>query len=101
MLERRLANLKLTGGYIHSDLVNSVNEKLGHLERGEYFCYKCRSEMTEINNDIFKCSNCNVIYDTTKYKFKRQHKQLKKSNTIVPQNRNNEENNNFNFDLPF
>jgi hypothetical protein len=36
MLERRLSNLKLTGGYIHDNLVKCVNEKLGHLERGEY-----------------------------------------------------------------
>jgi cold shock CspA family protein len=81
MLERRLSNLRLTGGYIHDNLVKCVNEKLGHLERGEYFCYKCKSEMTEISNDIFQCSNCNVKYDTTKYKFKRPHIHLRKKKT--------------------
>ncbi len=89
MLERRLSNLKLTGGYIHDNLVKCVNEKLGHLERGEYFCYKCKSEMTETSDDIFQCSNCNVKYDTTKYKFKRPHKH------------NNEESNNDDFDFTF
>jgi len=77
MLERRLSNLKLTGGYIHDNLVKCVNEKLGHLERGEYFCYKCKSEMAEISSDIFQCSNCNVEYDTSKYKFKRPHRTFK------------------------
>ena len=78
MLERRLSNLKLTGGYIHDNLVKCVNEKLGHLERGEYFCYKCRSEMAEISNDIFQCLVCNVEYDTTKFNFKRPHIYLRK-----------------------
>jgi cold shock CspA family protein/ribosomal protein L37AE/L43A len=72
MLERRLSNLKLTGGYVHDNLVKSVNEKLGHLERGEYFCYKCKSEMMEISSDIYECSNCSVKYDTTTYTYKKK-----------------------------
>lgn len=99
MLERRLSNLKLTGGYIHDNLVKCVNEKLGHLERGEYFCYKCRSEMTEISNDIFQCSNCNVKYDTTKYKFKRPHIHLRKKKTTTENNGNDNESDD--FDFPF
>lgn len=99
MLERRLSNLKLTGGYIHDNLVKCVNEKLGHLERGEYFCYKCKSEMTEIRNDIFQCSNCNVKYDTTKYKFKRTHIHLRKKKTTTENNGNDNESDD--FDFPF
>jgi ribosomal protein L37AE/L43A len=101
MLERRLSNLKLTGGYIHDNLVKCVNEKLGHLESGEYFCYKCKSEMTEIGSDIFQCLNCNVKYDTTKYKFKRPHIHLRKKKTTTEKNGNNNENDDDNFDLPF
>lgn len=99
MLERRLSNLKLTGGYIHDNLVKCVNEKLGHLERGEYFCYKCKSEMTEISNDIFQCSNCNVKYDTTKYKFKRPHIHLRKARATTENNGNDNESND--DDFPF
>jgi len=99
MLERRLSNLKLTGGYIHDNLVKCVNEKLGHLERGEYFCYKCKSVMTEISNDIFQCSNCNVKYDTTKYKFKRPHIHLRKKKTTTENNGNDNESDD--FDFPF
>lgn len=101
MLERRLSNLKQTGGYIHDNLVKCVNEKLGHLERGEYFCYKCKSEMTETSDDIFQCSNCNVEYDTPKYKFKRPHKHLRKAKTMTGINGNNEESNNDDFDFTF
>jgi ribosomal protein L37AE/L43A len=99
MLERRLSNLKLTGGYIHDNLVKCVNEKLGHLERGEYFCYKCKSAMTEISNDIFQCSNCNVKYDTTKYKFKRPHIHLRKARVTTENNGNDNESND--DDFPF
>lgn len=101
MLERRLSNLKLTGGYIHDNLVKCVNEKLGHLERAEYFCYKCKSEMTEISNDIFQCSNCNVKYDTTKYKFKRPHIHLRRTRATTGNNQNSEESNDDNYDFPF
>lgn len=99
MLERRLSNLKLTGGYIHDNLVKCVNEKLGHLERGEYFCYKCKSEMTEISNDIFQCSNCNVKYDTTKYKFKRPHIHLRKARATTKNNGNDNESNDDDFPI--
>lgn len=98
MLERRLANFKLTGGYIHENLIKCVSEKLGHLERGEYFCNKCKAEMTEVDNDIFQCSNCNVKYDTTKYKFKRPHIHLRKRKATTGNNGNNESNDN---DLDF
>ena len=81
MLQRRLANLQTTGGYIHQNLIKCVNEKLGHLERAEYFCYKCKDEMQETSTDLFNCSKCNVKYDTTKYKIKRTHRHLRTTNT--------------------
>ncbi|NBR14255.1 MAG: hypothetical protein EBU01_06695 [Crocinitomicaceae bacterium] len=92
MLERRLSNLKLTGGYIHPNLVKCVNEKLGHLEKAEYFCYKCKSEMKEIFSDIFQCSNCQVKYDTSKYKFFRPHIHLRKTKETTGNNGSDEEN---------
>ena len=82
MLNRRLNNLILTGGFVHENLKIAVDEKLGHLERGDYFCYKCGENMTEENVDVFFCPNCNIKYDTIKYKFKRPYRHLpkKKSN---------------------
>lgn len=77
MLERRLSNLKLTGGYIHPELIRCVNEKLGHLERAEYFCYKCRSRMEETSKDVFECSDCHIEYDTSIYNIKRPNKDLR------------------------
>jgi len=83
MMERRLSNLKLTGGYVHENLIKSVNEKAGHLEKAEYFCYKCKSEMLEVRSDLFQCYKCNVKYDTAQYKFNRPHKHLKKKKKSV------------------
>ena len=77
MLNRRLSNLKTTGGYIHENLIERVEGKLGHLERAQYFCYKCASNMEETAIDIFHCNQCHVTYDTTKFKFERPHKHLK------------------------
>jgi len=85
MLKRHLENLELTGGYVHQNLRNCVKKKLGHLERAIYFCYRCKSEMKEINNEVFKC-DCGVTYYTEKYKFKRPHKYLAKND--LPYNEN-------------
>jgi len=83
MLQRRLSSLELTGGYIHPNLVKAVNEKLGHLERSDYFCYKCGNGMTETGNQVFQCTDCRVIYDTAKYKIQRPHIYLKASKTAA------------------
>ena len=79
MLNRRLTNLRSTGGYIHQNLVLEVEDKLGHLERAEYYCYKCANQMIETNQDVFECKSCNEKYDTVKYKFKRLHRGLGKT----------------------
>jgi len=106
MLERRLNNLNLADipntplkQKIINDLIYKLKNKLGHLERGEYFCYKCKAEMTEVSNDIFQCLNCYVIYDTTKYKFKRPHIHLRQTKTATGKNGNND--NNEEYDFPF
>jgi ''Cold-shock'' DNA-binding domain. len=83
MLQRRLENLQLNGGYIHHNLIRCVEEKLGHLERAEYFCYKCRSEMEEISSNVFRCSPCNVQYNTAEYRFKRPHVHLRNDTTTA------------------
>jgi len=80
MLERRLKKLEATGGFIHPNLRMCVEEKLGHLERADYFCYKCENKMVETKHDIFYCNIDNVSYDTSIYNFKRLQKLDKKPN---------------------
>ena len=69
MFKRRLENLKLVGGYIHPELVENVELEKGHLERAEYYCYKCKKMMTQISENLYKCNSCNVSYDFEKYKW--------------------------------
>ena len=92
MLDRRLENLILTGGYIQENLRKCVSEKLGHLEKAEYYCHNCGNEMTESNNEVYECSCCEIKYDTTKYKIKRPHIHLRKTKVIHEKPFNNENN---------
>lgn len=74
MLARVKKNREITGEYISEKLRNMVDNKLGHLERGEHFCYKCGTSMEETAEDIFICPNCKIKYDVTENKFKRPYK---------------------------
>jgi len=69
---KRLNNLESVGGYIHRRLRESVAKKHGHLEKKEYYCYKCLGMMTEINTNKFSCDICNVIYDFNQFKWLRK-----------------------------
>ncbi|MFH6936000.1 cold shock domain-containing protein [Flavobacterium sp. FlaQc-30] len=93
MLQRRLSALELTGGYIHHNLVKSVNEKLGHLERADYFCYKCGTDMAQVGNQVFHCTDCRVTYETAVYNIQRPHMHLKAPKTEINPDKNNFENN--------
>lgn len=65
--ERRLNNLSINGGIIYDDLRQKIDTKSGHLEKAEYSCYKCGQFMTEYSESLFKCSDCEVTYDLSKY----------------------------------
>ena len=60
---QRLSNLERTGGYISDRLRNIVDNKLGHLEKEQYFCYKCGRSMKKVSNNVFECETCNLKYD--------------------------------------
>jgi cold shock CspA family protein len=70
MMERRLANLEMTGGYIPQRLLEDIANKRGHLEKREHFCYKCGGQMKETKPEVFECT-CGVRYDHRQYGFKR------------------------------
>ena len=102
MLNRRLNNLRTTGGFIHQNLVDCVNGMKGHKEKNEYFCYKCAETMTEVIDDIsngprfFKCLDCDVEYHPSST-IQRPHLHLRRANypTIrlseIRGNRNNQQ----------
>lgn len=67
--KRRLESLNKVGGYIHPELIENVEKQNGHLEKREYYCYKCAGMMTEISKDKYKCLKCNISYDLEKFKW--------------------------------
>lgn len=76
MMKRRLESLSIKGGQINSHLVDAVDHKLGHLERAEYFCFRCSGRMVEKDLEVFECVSCQVVYETGKYALKRPHRHL-------------------------
>ena len=58
----RLDNLHLNGGIIKDGLVSFVNNKMGHWEKNQFFCYKCGKEMKN-NDGVFRCSDCKTEYN--------------------------------------
>jgi hypothetical protein len=79
MFERRHKTLTETGGFIPTDLLPKIKEKKGHLERAEYFCYKCSGIMKELSDEVFECEKCSVKYYTEQYRISRSHKYLRRS----------------------
>lgn len=87
MMSRRLSNLQTTGGYIHENLRNAVENKLGHLERAVHYCYQCGELMDELRDDVFHCQSCSIQYDVSKNNFKRPHRHLKQNEETHSTNR--------------
>lgn len=80
MLNRRLTNLRTVGSYIPAQLVFAVEQKLGHLERAEHYCYNCGDIMDEKSGDIYYCKKCRITYELSKNKFARPHRYLSSNN---------------------
>jgi hypothetical protein len=70
MFKRRLENLEKTGGYIHAELKERVKLKDAHRDQGVYFCYKCRGLMKNTRSDSYECTNCGVVYDLAKFRYR-------------------------------
>lgn len=80
--QRRKENLETADNFdneqkvwIYKDTKRKFDNKLGHLERADYFCHIDGKPMEETETDIFECS-CGNKYDTTVYKIKRPHRNL-------------------------
>jgi cold shock CspA family protein len=97
MFTRRLSNLEQTGGVIHDDLRLKVENKEGHLERAEYYCHSCGNMMTETSTDIFECFNCNVKYETDKFRFDREYRAMRRKDYPAGKNTNESDDEDDNF----
>jgi cold shock CspA family protein len=99
MFTRRLSNLEQTGGLIHDDLRLKVENKEGHLERAEYYCHSCGKMMTETSTDTFECFDCNVKYETDKFRFDREYRAMRRKD--YPTGKNNNESDADDDNFPF
>jgi len=85
--KRRKENLETADNFdneqkvwIYNDTKRKFDNKLGHLERADYFCHKDGQQMAEVKIDIFEC-DCGNKYDTTSYRIKRIHRGLEHHST--------------------
>ena len=71
--ERRLKFWNKYNGTQPGYLMHAVNSKIGHLEKAEYYCYHCGQimEIDPENKNKFKCKDCNIEYNTEKYKLEK------------------------------
>lgn len=67
MFKNRLEYLKLTGASVDHELESKINNNAGHLEKKEYYCYKCGDMMTEKSTNLLVCDKCNIKYDFSEY----------------------------------
>lgn len=54
----------------YNNLLHFVQNRLGHVENNEFYCYKC-GQLTsrKQNSNVFVCSNCKIKYDRWQYDF--------------------------------
>lgn len=69
LYRRRLDKLQNVGGYIPESLVASVKNQKGHLEKKDYYCYKCGGKMDKFFNNGCRCTRCAVEYNFDKFKW--------------------------------
>lgn len=62
--EQRISNLQIVGGTVSTWLSKFVQEKRGHWEKNELYCYKCGKKMILLNED-YVCQDCKVKYNKT------------------------------------
>lgn len=66
-MDNRIKKLNKVGGKISDHLRKFIFEKKGHLEKAEYCCYNCGQFMIEVSNNLYKCNDCGIEYDLSKY----------------------------------
>ena len=58
---KRLNNLHITGGFVSQNLMNFLEQQLGHWEKSEFYCYNCGHKMI-IEDGKNVCPVCGASY---------------------------------------
>ncbi len=68
-MSQRINNLLSNGIQPSISLYNFVQNKLGHLEKREFYCYVCGNKTYNKGNETFECPDCGVVYERYKYDY--------------------------------
>lgn len=72
--EQRLSHCREIGITPNSYFYDFINHHLGHLEKREFYCYKCGGITHETDDNVFECSKCGVKYKRKMYDFEGKEK---------------------------
>lgn len=67
--QQRIDNCKEVGIPSNPYFIDFINNSRGHLEKREFYCWKCGNLTTHIGDSIYECSKCGVRYERKKYDF--------------------------------
>lgn len=67
--QQRIDNCSKIGIRPNPYFVDFINNRLGHLEKREFFCWKCGRLMNHIGDSVYECPICGVRYERKKYDY--------------------------------
>lgn len=67
--EQRIENLKTLGQPIPRYWYDFLYNRMGHLEKREFYCYKCGERAMSIGDGKFSCNSCGVTYDRKQFDY--------------------------------
>ena len=70
IIKQRINHCEEIGIIVDPYLIDFINNHKGHLEKREFYCWKCGNLTKENPESIFRCENCNIVYERIKYDYK-------------------------------
>lgn len=69
IVQQRIDNCREIGIVVSPYFIDFINNNRGHLEKREFYCWKCGNLTTDIGNNEYVCPACGVRYERKKYDF--------------------------------
>lgn len=66
---QRIENLHTLGQQVPQYWRDFLYNKLGHLEKREFYCYQCGERAMSIGDGKFSCNSCGVTYDRKQFDY--------------------------------
>lgn len=78
--QQRIDNCKEVGIVPSPYFFDFINNNRGHLEKREFYCWKCGSLTIHIGDSKYECPACGVLYERKKYDFEPRYANHHKNN---------------------